>query len=87
MSAATKPMLMLEAPRRRPSFVGLWTPAQASRAIGVSVDELDAMRVAGTGPIAFALTRRVVRYAPADATAWKSTRAGATPPPGHHSGH
>ncbi len=72
MSAAAKPMLMLEAPCRRPSFVGLWTPEQASRAIGVNVEELDAMRVAGTGPVAFALTRRVVRYAPADVTAWRS---------------
>ena len=73
--SATKPMLMLEAPHRRPSFVGLWTPEQASQSLGVSVDQLDAMRVAGTGPITFALTPRVVRYAPADVVAWKSTRA------------
>jgi len=75
MNAGTKPMLMLEAPRRRASFVGLWTPEQASQSLGVSVDELDAMRVAGTGPVAFALTRRVVRYAPADVVAWESRRA------------
>lgn len=74
MSAAAKPMLMLEASRRRASFVGLWTPEQASQSLGISVDELDSMRVAGTGPAAFALTRRVVRYAPAAVVAWKSTR-------------
>jgi predicted DNA-binding transcriptional regulator AlpA len=74
MNAATKPLLMLEAPRRRPSFVGLITPHEAAQRLGVSVDELDAMRTAGTGPIAFALTRRVVRYAPADVTAWRSRR-------------
>jgi predicted DNA-binding transcriptional regulator AlpA len=70
VSAATKPLLVLEAPRRRPSFVGLITPHEAAQRLGVSVDELDAMRTAGTGPVAFALTRRVVRYAPADVTAW-----------------
>jgi hypothetical protein len=72
VSAATKPML--EAPRRHPSFVGLTTPHEAAQRLGVSVDELDAIRTAGTGPVAFALTRRVVRDAPADVAAWKSTR-------------
>jgi predicted DNA-binding transcriptional regulator AlpA len=74
VSASTKPMLMLEAPRRQEMFVGLLTPAQAARSIGVSVPELDAMCVAGNGPAAFALTSRVVRYAPAEVAAWKSSR-------------
>ena len=74
MSASIKPMLMLEAPRRQKTFVGLLTPAQAARSIGVSVPELDAMRIAGNGPAAFALTSRVVRYSPAEVAAWKSSR-------------
>lgn len=74
MTALTKPMLMLEAPRRQRTFVALLTPAQAARSIGVSVPELDAMRVAGDGPAAFALTSRVVRYAPAEVAAWKSSQ-------------
>jgi hypothetical protein len=69
-----KPMLMLETPRRKNTFVGFLTPAQAARSIGVSVPELDAMRVAGDGPAAFALTSRVVRYAPGGVAAWKSSQ-------------
>lgn len=67
-------MLMLEAPRRHETFVGLLTPAQAARSMGVSLPELDAMRVAGDGPAAFALTSRVVRYAPTEVAAWKSSQ-------------
>ena len=74
MSASTKPMLMLEAPSRQKTFVGLLTPAQAARSIGVSVPELDAIRVAGNGPAAFALTSRVMRYAPSEVAAWKSSQ-------------
>lgn len=74
MSGSMKPMLMLGAPGRQKTFVGLLTPAQAARSIGVSVPELDAMRVAGDGPAAFALTSRVVRYAPTEVAAWKSSQ-------------
>ena len=74
MSASTKPKLVLESLHRQKRFVGLLTPAQAARSIGVSVPELDAMRVAGNGPAAFTLTSRVVRYAPAEVAAWKSSR-------------
>lgn len=74
MSASTKPMLMLEAPRRQRTFSGLLTPTQAAQSIGVTVPELDAMRVAGNGPAAFALTSRVVRYASAEVAAWKSSQ-------------
>ena len=74
MSASTKPMLILEAPHRQKTFMELLTPVQAARSIGVSVPELDAMRIAGNGPAAFALTSRVVRYAPAEVAAWKSSR-------------
>lgn len=74
MSASIKPMLMIEAPRHQKTFMGLLTPTQAARSIGVSVPELDAMRVAGDGPAAFVLTSRVVRYAPAEVAAWKSSR-------------
>lgn len=74
MSAPIKPMLMLEPPRRQKTFMGLLTPVQAARSIGVSVPELDAMRVAGNGPAAFALTSRVVRYSPAEVAAWKASQ-------------
>jgi predicted DNA-binding transcriptional regulator AlpA len=67
-------MLMLEAPRRRPRIRGLLNEAQAARELGVSVDELHAMTTAGTGPVGFALSRRVVRYAPDDVAAWKGQR-------------
>lgn len=75
MTASTAPMLMLEAPRRRASFAGLMTPEQTAQRLGVSVDELDAMRVRRTGPVAFELSRRVVRYAPSEVTAWETARA------------
>ncbi|MBD8661488.1 hypothetical protein IFT72_14965 [Frigoribacterium sp. CFBP 8754] len=74
MSTSTKPTLMLEAPRPQKVFAGLLTPAQAARSIGVSVPELDSMRVAGNGPAAFALTSRVVRYSLAEVAAWKSSQ-------------
>lgn len=65
-------MLMLGAPRRQETFVGLLTPAQTARSIGVSVQELNAMRQAGTGPAAFALTPRVVRYARSEVGKWST---------------
>jgi hypothetical protein len=65
MSAATKPVLMLEALRRgRSVSTSTSSTRRATRVAGT-----------GTGPIAFALTHRVVRYAPADVTAWKSTQS------------
>ncbi|MDM7886564.1 hypothetical protein QUG92_15745 [Curtobacterium sp. RHCKG23] len=75
MSAAVKALLMLEPLRRRPSFPSLLTPEQTAVTLGVSVDELDVMRAEGTGPIAFAVSPRVVRYSPAGVEAWKSHRS------------
>jgi predicted DNA-binding transcriptional regulator AlpA len=66
---------MLEAPRRGVTFVGLLTPEQAAQRLGVSVDELDAMRANRSGPVAFELSRRVVRYAPSEVAAWETARA------------
>ncbi len=74
MTAAVKALLMLEPLRRRPSFASLLTPEQTAVTLGVSVDELDVMRAEGRGPIAFAVSPRVVRYSPARVTAWKSQR-------------
>lgn len=71
---ADKPLLMIEAAKTRRTFSGLLTDVQAARAIGVSVNELHAMTTAGTGPVGFALTRRVLRYTPADVAAWKGQR-------------
>lgn len=75
MSAATKALLMLEPLRQRPSFKGLLTPEQTAMTLGVSVDELDVMRAAGTGPNAYAVSARVVRYSPTVVEAWKSHRS------------
>ena len=75
MSAAAKALIMLEALRRRPSFASLLTPEQTAMSLGVSVGELDGMRAEGTGPIAFAVSPRVVRYSPAGVEAWKSHRS------------
>lgn len=69
--SAGKQVLMIEAAKHRRTFRGLLTDVQAARSIGVSVDELHAMTTARTGPVGFALTRRVLRYAPADVAAWK----------------
>jgi predicted DNA-binding transcriptional regulator AlpA len=71
---AGKPLLMIESAKHRPTFRGLLTDVQVARSIGVSVDELHAMTTAGTGPVGFALTRRVLRYAPVDVDAWKGQR-------------
>lgn len=72
--SAGNPLLMIEAAKPRRTFRGLLTDVQAARSIGVSVNELHAMTTAGTGPVGFALTRRVLRYAPADVDAWKGQR-------------
>lgn len=72
--SAGKPLLMIESAKPQRTFRGLLTEVQAARSIGVSVDELHAMTTAGTGPVGFALTRRVLRYAPVDVDAWKGQR-------------
>lgn len=74
MTGAQQPLLMLEPLHREPTLRGLLNEAQAARAIGVTVSELHAMTTAGLGPVGFALTPRVVRYAPADVAAWKGQR-------------
>ena len=72
MSAVAKALLILEPLRQRPSFASLLTPEQTAMTLGVSVDELDVMRAAGTGPNAFAVSARVIRYSPSVVEAWKS---------------
>lgn len=74
MTSAQRPLLMLEPLHREPTITGLLNEAQAARALGISVVELHAMTIAGTSPVGFALTPRVVRYAPVDVAAWKGQR-------------
>lgn len=68
----TRPMLMLESGRKRKTIRGLLTPAQTAAALGVDEVELARMRDVGTGPAAFVMTPRIVRYAPTAIATWKA---------------
>ena len=70
---------MPEAPQRARG--ALLTPQEVADHLAIDTDRLSKMRIDGSGP-AFIKSGRIVRYHPADVTAWidrnrrQSTRAG-----------
>ncbi|MCS6562296.1 MULTISPECIES: hypothetical protein [Curtobacterium] len=68
----TRPVLMLESGRKRKIFRGLLIAVQTAAALGVDEVELARMPGTGTGPAAFVMTPRIVRYAPTAIATWKA---------------